>query len=416
MNLPMLLLLSLGHLLVDMEQGALPFLLPFFKDTYNLSYTMVGIVVLVNNLSSSIIQPLFGYWSDRKAMNWLLPAGCLLSGLGLGIAGITPSFKLMLPFILLAGLGVASYHPEASKVARWVSGPYKTTSMAIYSVGGNVGIGLGPVLAAVLYARYGLKGSVGLIVPALVMFAVFCLMLPRIRSITREPVSQGIHEVKPRSDALPEVVPGVQGPEGKGKGKTTPAASSTPYGILPVVLLVLVVVMRSWAHAGLTNYIPIYHINYLGTDPTRAGSFLTVFLLSGAIGTLVGSPIADRWGLRNLIIATMVVQVPLIYLFPLAHGFWAYAVVAASGLSIVATFATTVVLGHELLPRHVGLASGLMLGFAIGTGGLGVTLMGSIADHWGVLTALRLLCFPPAIAVVLSWFLPKLANTRQRSA
>lgn len=400
MRFPILLLLSIGHLVVDLNQGGLPFFLPFFKEAFSLSYTAAGTITLASNLSSSIIQPLFGLLSDRRNLRWLLPAGCLLGGVGIGLSGLSPSYGFLLLLAVLSGLGVAAYHPEASKVAHWASGPNRATSMAVFSVGGNLGFGLGPLFAGYLYARAGLAGSVGFILPAAVMFLVLWLVTSKAKPAGTEehrktrPAVGSDKDASPAAAARPDLPP-----------------APPPYGYVPVVLLLGIVILRSWVHAGLTTYIPFYYVTYLGGDPAHASRLQTVFLVSGAVGTLVGSPLADRWGLKNLILLSMAAQVPLVYLFPHAQGFWLYAILAASGFLIISTFATTVVLGQELLPRSIGLASGLMMGFGIGTGGLGVILMGAVADTWGVPVALSLLSILPALAMSLAFWLPQLPKS-----
>jgi FSR family fosmidomycin resistance protein-like MFS transporter len=288
--------------------------------------------------------------------------------------------------------------------------------MAVFSVGGNLGVGLGPLCASYFYARAGSAGSLWFILPAGIASLVLCLLLPKITAIAREYASR-----TPSYPAITAIsvagqefsLPLTAGHTGRPAASSARVNRAVPYGYFPVVILVSIVILRSWVHAGLTNYIPLYYISYLGGDQAHVRNLQAVFLLSGAIGTLVGSPLADRWGLKTLITLSMAAQVPLIYFFPYLQGPWLYAILAASGFLVISTFASTVVFGQELLPRHVGLASGLMLGLGIGTGGLGVTLMGAVADTWGVPAALSLLGFLPAIAVVLTFFLPRLADARE---
>jgi len=391
MQLSLLLLLSLGHLMVDLAQGALPFFLPFFKEAFGLSYTAVGAIMMGANLSSSVIQPVIGLWSDRGSRSWLLPLGCLVAGLGIGLTGLSPNYFTLMLLTVFCGLGVAAYHPEASKTARWASGPQRATSMAVFSVGGNFGFGLGPLFGGLLFAWAGLRGTPGLILPAAAIALILWAVQPRIRALA------AVHQARP--------VPPPSGPQ----LDPVPAAGAAapPYGYLPVVLLLLAVCFRSWVHAGLSTYIPLYYVSYLGGDPMHARDLQTAFLLSGAAGTLVGSPLADRWGLKNLMILSMIAQIPLIWLFPQTHGLWLYLVLAATGFLGISTFAATVVLGQELLPNRLGLASGLMLGFAVGTGGLGVTLLGMVADSFGVPAALRVLALLPAAALFLILFVPE---------
>jgi len=153
-QLSLLFLLSLGHLVTDMTGGAIPVLLPVIKSEFSLSYTAIGVIILVSNLISSVIQPFFGIWSDRKVILWLLPAGCLLAGVGLALVGFAPGYLLILLAVAVNGIGAAAYHPEASKQSFLISGEKKATALSIYSVGGNIGHGLGPVMSCPAYCGY----------------------------------------------------------------------------------------------------------------------------------------------------------------------------------------------------------------------------------------------------------------------
>src|SRR5512136_358356 len=171
-NLKVLLLLSSGHLVTDLYQGALPVILPFLKAKLMLSYTATGVILLVGTLTSSVIQPLFGYISDRKEKPVLLPLGCLCAGLGFSMLAFPTSFALVVPLVILSGLGIASYHPEGFKTAHFFTGEKKVTGMSIFSVGGNLGIALGPIWALTLYTSFGLKGTLGMILPGVILAGI----------------------------------------------------------------------------------------------------------------------------------------------------------------------------------------------------------------------------------------------------
>jgi len=143
-------ILSAGHLVTDVNQGALPALLPFFKEALNLTYTTAGVIVLSANLTSSIVQPLFGYLSDRRLIGWFLPLAPLLACLGLSLTGLVPGYFPLILCVILSGFGVASFHPEGFKTAYFFTGDKRATGMAIFAVGGNLGIALGPILALTL--------------------------------------------------------------------------------------------------------------------------------------------------------------------------------------------------------------------------------------------------------------------------
>src|ERR671933_1557719 len=175
-------LLSSGHFATDLASGSLPALLPFLKDKFSLSYTLVGVLVLVAQVSSSLIQPLFGLWSDRRGAMWLLPTGVALAGLGIALAADAPSYGLVVVFVVVSGLGIAAYHPEGSKFAAYVSGRRRASGMSLFSIGGNIGYGLGPVVTTAIVGAVGLRGGWLVAAPTFVVAAVLVALLPYLRA------------------------------------------------------------------------------------------------------------------------------------------------------------------------------------------------------------------------------------------
>ncbi|MGB9662990.1 MAG: MFS transporter [Moorellaceae bacterium] len=385
-------LLSLGHLMTDVNQGLLPIFLPIYKEYLGLSYAAASLIALISNVSSSVIQPLFGFWSDRKASRWLIPLGCLLATLGMALAGWAPNYLAFAAAVFLSGLGVASYHPEASKAAHHLSSQRQASSMAIFSVGGNLGFGLGPLVAGLLLAHGGLKSTPLLLLPAGLLSLLLWRLLPEIdRTETGE--------------LTPPTKASLSNPRTAAGGEDNLKA---------LMLLLVVVIIRSWLHTGITYYIPFYYISYLQGDQAFTSNLLATFLLAGAAGTLVGGRIADRWGCKNMILASMAVMVPIVFLFTHARGWWLILLVALGGFALISSFAPTVVLAQNLMPSHIGMASGLMMGFAIGTGGLGLFFLGLIADAVGVPTTISLMSLIPAAGFTLTLFLP--GTTQERAS
>ncbi|MGI9951541.1 MFS transporter [Moorellaceae bacterium AZ2] len=389
-NKRFLYLLSLGHLMTDVNQGLLPIFLPIYKELLGLSFTAAGLVSLMSFVSSSIIQPLFGFWSDRRASRWLIPAGCWVAALGMALAGWAPTYLALVTAVFLSGLGVAAYHPEASKAAHYLSDQHQASSMAVFSVGGNLGFALGPVVAAWLLAHGGLKSSPLLLIPAGILSLLLWRQLPSLNRAVAEPYSRE-----------------------KKAGFPDQRSASSAHNFKALLLLLVIVVIRSWLQAGLTNYIPFYYINYLQGDPSFSSMLLTVFLVAGAVGTLVGGRIADRWGCKNMILASLSIMVPIVLLFPHTRGPWLFVLLALGGFTLISTFAPAIVLAQNLMPGHVGMASGLMMGFAIGTGGIGLVIMGTVADAFGVPTALTSMALIPALGFVLTLFLPDDARQKR---
>jgi FSR family fosmidomycin resistance protein-like MFS transporter len=384
-NKKILAMLGIGHVVTDAYQGALSLILAFLQPVFALTQIQVGFVMLAFNLSSSIIQPLFGIFSDRFRAVWLIPLGCLLGGLGMGLTGFSDSYKVVLFLVLISGLGVASYHPEGSKYARFASGKRKATGMSIFSVGGNLGFGLGPILATFLYGLAGLKGTAGLIILGALMALILVVNL---KNITNTQTAIGKDE------------------QAEAEHPKEPTKQLNKGVIFSVIVLIMIVIMRSWTHLGIVTFIPQYYMHYLHCDQVHAAFLTSIFLLAGALGTLFGGPAADHWGLKTIITCSFALQVPLLFLFANVQGIWATVVLAATGFVIISTFAVTVVMCQELLPGNVGLASGLMLGFAIGMGGVGTTLLGWVADNWGLFMVFKIIILFPAVGFILSLFLP----------
>jgi len=373
-NLKVLLLLASGHLVTDLYQGALPVILPFLKAKLMLSYTATGTILLVGTLTSSIIQPLFGYISDRKEKPLLLPLGCLCAGAGFSMLALPSSFALVLPLVVLSGLGIASYHPEGFRTAHFFTGERRVTGMSIFSVGGNLGFAVGPLLALFVVRTWGFESLPVMAAPA-VLFALTILLSWHMIVIPR---------------------PGAHG--AAAARQAGPGAAQW----LSLCVLIGIVVMRSWVQVGLLTYIPFYFIDHLKGDILQAGTLVTTFLTGGAVGTLAGAPLADRWGHKRYLVLSMLLSSLLMPLFFVTEGILLFAVLGLLGMILISTFSVTIVMAQHLIPQGLGVASGLMAGFAIGTGGICVTLLGVVADHFGVPAALQAVMALPVIGLLLA--------------
>src|SRR5215211_1921415 len=189
--------LSAGHLATDLAQGSLPALLPYLVDKFELSYTMAAALVLAATISSSLIQPAFGIWSDARGALWLLPVGVALSGIGMAATAIAPSYWVAVVCVLVAGLGVAAYHPEGSKFASYVSGSRRASGMSFFSVGGNIGFALGPIFASSLVVAMGLNGGAFLAVPGLLVALALVFVLRYISGFAPAEVKHGDESLRP---------------------------------------------------------------------------------------------------------------------------------------------------------------------------------------------------------------------------
>jgi FSR family fosmidomycin resistance protein-like MFS transporter len=372
-NAKLIALLSFGHFVVDLNQGSLPALLPFLKSAHQLSYAAVATIVLAANVASSIVQPVFGYFADQTARRWMLPASVLLTGVGFALMGLAPGYGPLLGLVVAMGLGVAAYHPEAYKTATSVAGERKATALSWFSLGGNVGVALGPPVITALIIGVGLAGSLGLLAPTLVAAALLLAVLPAL--------SQG---ATPRAAAA-------------ARGVNMPGA---------MALLILVVTIRSWTSLGFTTFVPFYYIDVLGADPRLVGLLLFVFLGAGAAGTVIAGPLADRWGPRAFMQWVLLAALPFGVLFLMTQGVLAFVMLGIFGALLTSSFTVAVVLGQAYLPRNAGTASGLIVGFAIGAGGLGVTALGWVADQYGLPAALWTSTLVLVLAFVATRLLP----------
>ena len=372
-------MLCMGHLVADLNTNALPALLPFIKDALGLSYAMAGTIILFSNMTSSVIQPVFGYLADRRSLHWFLPAGCFLAGSGIALLGWASSYGTILALVVVSGLGVAIYHPEGWRIANFFAGEKKATGMSIFAVGGNLGFAFGPPLAIFFVKHFGLKGSIVFILPGMCMAAVF--LFSRFWRIRR-----------------PSAAP-------PGASSISFWASFRP-ALYPMSLLLGMIMFRSWTHIGLITFIPFYYINYVKGDPMEAGTLLFAFLAAGTVGTLVGGPLADRFGHKKIILFSLGCTGPLLALFLLSSGIWSFIWLTLAGFILIFSFSISMAMGQSFLPKNVGMASGLILGLAFGMGGLGAALLGLFADHWGVPATLWTITLLPWIGFLFTVLIP----------
>ncbi|MET8472227.1 MFS transporter [Streptomyces sp. NPDC006422] len=361
-------LLSFGHACVDVYQGAVASLVPYFVAERAYSYAAVSGIVLAASLLSSVAQPVFGLLTDRRAMPWLLPLSTLVAGVGIALSGVSDSYAVTLAVVAVSGIGVAAYHPESARVARLASrGSH--SAMAWFSLGGNIGFALAPLLVAAAIAAGGLRFTPLLALPAAVGAAV---CLPVLRAL------------------------------GRGENASRAAAAAPcPDDVPSFVRLSLAVVCRSIVFTGLSTFVSLYATQRTGGGRAAGTAALFVLYVGGAVGSVLGGALAGRWDrvtvsrwsyLLTAVSVAGVVWVP----GPALYGFLA---LTSAGLYV--PFSLQVTLGQDYLPSRMGTASGITLGLTVSIGGLASPLVGTLADHTSLRTALT----PLIVMPLLSWLL-----------
>jgi MFS transporter, FSR family, fosmidomycin resistance protein len=377
--------LATGHLWADFLQGAVPALLPFLIAERGYSYGAAGALLLASSLGSSIVQPLFGVASDRLALPWLMPFGLALGGAGLAVVGLTESYGATLAAVTVGGLGVAAFHPEAARWANYASRGQRGQGMSMFSLGGNAGFALGPLLVTPAVLALGLPGTLLAVIPLWLAAGLLAVELGRLRAHAPAPV-----------------------PMENGRRVS---AGRDEWG--PFARLASVVGLRSAVFFGLQAFVPIYFAVELGTSEAAGNGALSVMLIAGAVGTYVGGRLVDRLGRRPIVVLSMGALAPLLVAFLLVGRWPATVLLVAIGFVTIANFSITVVMGQEYLPNRLGLASGITLGAAIGVGGLAAAALGALADHTSLTTTLWVIAAIPLPAFLLALTLPPTEIDRQ---
>jgi len=373
--------LSGGHLAVDFASGSVPALIPFLTDRFDLNYAFAAMLLLASTVSSSLVQPLFGLWSDRRGALWLIPGGTILAAAGVGLAAVTPWYPLVLVLVFAGGLGVAAFHPEGAKYAAYASGRKRASGMSYFNIGGNTGYALGAFVTGVLIAVIGLGGGLLAMVPVALAAAVLVRLMPQYGALA--PIRSETGEVRGVDDRR------------------------------AMALLGTVIALRSITWFTLLAFVPLW-AESLGHSKAYGNRLLFLMLLAGAVGTLVLGPVADRVGLRRTLVVTQALIPVLMLVFVYVGGVSGAIALLAIGVCVVGTFGVTMVLSQLYLPQHIGMASGLSVGLAMGIGGTAAVVLGAVADAIDLETALTISAVAPAIGVLVCLRLPRPASPARR--
>ncbi|MGA5741304.1 MFS transporter [Bacillus bombysepticus] len=375
--------ISFGHFLNDSMQAVVPALFPILEKTMNLSYMQVGWIAFALNMTSSIMQPVFGMYSDKKPSPFLLPLGMFSSMLGMIGLAFAPNFIIVIISVLFIGLGSAVFHPEGARVAYMAAGAKRGLAQAIYQVGGNTGNSLAPIFTALIFVPLGQIGSLGFTAFA----AVGIALLIFVSNWYKNELATGAVRRKKRAALEAEN-----------------AIVSTHIKFV-VILLVFLTFVRSWYGAGIGNFYQFYLIEHYGLSIKNAQYFVFAFMIAGVLGTFFGGPLADRFGKKNIIVFSMLGSAPLALLLPHVSLVWVVPLFLCIGFISSSSFSVIVVYAQELVPGKVGMVSGLIVGLAFGLGALGAVVLGKLADIYS-LQFIMILCSCLPLIGLTSWLLP----------
>ncbi|WP_368907467.1 MFS transporter [Bacillus wiedmannii] len=375
--------ISFGHFLNDSMQAVVPALFPILEKTMNLSYMQVGWIAFALNMTSSIMQPVFGMYSDKKPSPFLLPLGMFSSMLGMIGLAFAPNFIIVIISVLFIGLGSAVFHPEGARVAYMAAGAKRGLAQAIYQVGGNTGNSLAPIFTALIFVPLGQIGSLGFTAFA----AIGIVLLIFVSNWYRNELAIGAVRRKKRAALEAEN-----------------AIVSTHIKFV-ILLLVFLTFVRSWYGAGIGNFYQFYLIEHYGLSIKNAQYFVFAFMIAGVLGTFFGGPLADRFGKKTIIVFSMIGSAPLALLLPHVSLVWVVPLFLCIGFISSSSFSVIVVYAQELVPGKVGMVSGLIVGLAFGLGALGSVVLGKLADIYS-LQFIMLLCSCLPLIGLTSWLLP----------
>ena len=368
-------ILSFAHLLNDMYSNYLPQMLPFLVAATALSTTRAAILVSAFTISSSLIQPIFGYFLDRQGKRWLVHVGTLWMAIMLSLTGLVQSYYLLVLLAGLAGLGTAAFHPQASTMITVVSGDRKAVLLSTFIAFGNTGFALSPLLLVPLFQTFGLHATIYTVFPG-----IFVALL--------------LYFFAPKNNVL--------------SGGKAPNLSDVLHSLksarLELLAITSVIAIRSLAYTGLLTILPLYFQSQ-NLSSVTSSHLVFIMLFSGALGGIMGGLISDHYGRKPLIVSSLILTTPLFYGFLYTKGILSIVFLALAGASLLSSFSVTVVAAQEAIPNNKSLAAGLTMGFAGGIGGLMVIIIGRIGDLYGLTTAVSVLFILPIVAGIIALFM-----------
>lgn len=367
--------LALAHMLNDFYANYLPQMIPFLAISMTgFNATKATVLTAAFTITSSLVQPVFGFWLDRHGKRWLVYVGTLWMAVMLSVTGLTDSYIVLVTLAALAGMGTAVFHPQASAMVNALSGFHKGIMMSVFVTAGNLGFALSPLLLIPLFQNFGLQATPVTVIPGVVAAVFLFAFAPRTALLKNNPT--------PFSTVLKSVN------EARGE----------------LLAIVGVIGIRSAAYTAVLTLLPLYFQSE-NMDTTIAGHLVAIMLACGAIGGLIGGFLSDRFGRKPLIVGSLLLATPLFLGFLFTQGVASVVFLALGGTMLLSSFSVTVVAAQEAIPNSKALASGISLGFANGLGGLGAIALGGIADVYGLAAALIIVFLLPLVAAGCGMFM-----------
>lgn len=374
-------LMSAGHMCADFNQGVLSSILPFLVAAHHYDYATAATLVMVSNIVSSIVQPIFGHLTDKKDMPWSIAFGLLLAGGGMALTGWISNFVGLCIAVMISGIGVALFHPLGALLTnRSAEQEHQASAISVFSFGGTVGFTLGPVAATAAISLMGLKGTILLLIPILIEIA--CLL------VSRKGVAELCH-MRPAETLTSD----------------TCAATDNWRGFWK---LCIVIFGRSIVFYGFNTFLALYWVQELGQTEVLANSVLTFFYALNAVGTLLGGNLADRFGYKRIVILSCIAITPFSFLLnATSNPTLSILMVLPVGLGLGLCQSPLVTSGQNMLPNHQGLASGVTLGLSVSIGGIFAPLLGEIGNLFGLKITFFAVGIIAVITMIATFFIPK---------
>ena len=379
--------MGICHLLNDMIQSIIPAIYPLLKDKFGFTFAQIGIITLVFQLTSSVLQPFVGLYADRHPQPYSLATGMCFTLVGLIALAFAPNFMLLLLSVALIGCGSSVFHPEASRVAQMASGGKKSLAQSIFQVGGNGGSAFGPLLAALVVIPYG-QHAVG-------WFALAALLASLLLSRVGYWYSLVLTEIK------------------ENHRKKTFAPCNLPKRTVHIALsiLVLMIFSKYFFNACMTSYFTFYLIEKFGVSVQASQYCLFAYLAAFAIGTLVGGFLGDRYGRKYVILFSILGAAPFTLAMPYLNLGWTIVMAVITGLIIASAFSAIVVYATDLMPDKLGMIAGIFFGLMFGLGGIGSAFFGWLADKTSIEFIFHVSTWLPLFGII-AIFLPNIRPTK----